>query len=74
MFISCRERFSPHGAHEKARADDSDTAVVFVSFASAIFAAALFADADVAATAIFATAIFVVHGAQYIRAAALARS
>ena len=63
------EALSRHGAHEEARADDSDTAVVFVIFASAFSASAFFGDRDVVPAALAAAAIFVVHGAQYNRAA-----
>jgi hypothetical protein len=56
------ETLSRHGAHEEARADDSDTAVVFVIFASAFSASAFFGDRDVASAALAAAAIFVIHG------------
>ena len=68
------KRLRANGSHKKACADDADTAVVFVIFASAFSVAAFFGDPDEPAAAIFATAIFIVHGAQYNRAAALARS
>jgi hypothetical protein len=55
------EALSRHGAHKEARADDSDTAVVFLIFASAFSASAFFGDRDVTPAALAAAAIFIDH-------------
>src|SRR5262249_28954749 len=59
--VGSAPKLAPQRSHNKAFADDADTSVVFIRFASALSTAPLFVDRDEPAAAILATAIFNVH-------------